>query len=117
VEEVEEGFGVEELPRSWSVGPIQPAPEIPGEIVVICLGAIAVLVAQLLYFSGSAAGGQPVTPVYTLLAGLAVLAWPLVMWMRKAQFESQRWADSPFGTHALAGVNDDEGENNAFDSD
>ncbi|MFM8581100.1 MAG: DUF4178 domain-containing protein [Planctomycetaceae bacterium] len=114
VEEVEEGFGVEELPRSWSVGPIQPAPEIPGEIVVICLGAIAVLVAQLVYFLASAV---PVTPVYTLLAGLGVLAWPVALWLRKAQFESQRWADSPFGTHALAGVNDDEGENNAFDSD
>jgi hypothetical protein len=58
------------------------------------------------------AGAEGLSMFYTLLAAAGVVAWPVANLLRIAQFESARWADSPFGS-AAGGFSDSTGDSDS----
>jgi hypothetical protein len=110
VEEVEEAWH-KELEVPWSVGPIQPAPQLSAYTGVICAVTLLVLLGLWFLFK-SGAGAEGLSMFYTLLAAAGVVAWPVANLLRIAQFESARWADSPFGS-AAGGFSDSTGDSDS----
>lgn len=92
-EMIEVGFGVENLPRSFGVGPIQPAPSF-GKGVFLSWPAMSVLI-LLTYAAFSKA--DPWLCFYGLVA---LAALPVALLAYQYSFERKRWEDSDYSPYA-----------------
>ena len=98
-EMVEEGFGVKDLPRSFSVGVIQPGPSFgKGMFVAWPLLSILMLVLYLAFARvGANQGADPWLCFYGLIMIAAV---PLGILAYMFSFERKRWEDSDYSPYA-----------------
>ncbi|MAI72896.1 MAG: hypothetical protein CMM01_18595 [Rhodopirellula sp.] len=91
-DEIETAFGVENLPRSFGVGPIQPAPSFDPRLFITW--PVLSLVLLLLYL---AFGADPWLLYYGLVA---VSALPVGIFGYRHSFERKRWEDSDYSPYA-----------------
>ncbi|MGB0758240.1 MAG: DUF4178 domain-containing protein [Rubripirellula sp.] len=98
-EMIEEGFGVKNLPRSFGVGPIQPAPSF-GKGLFITWPALSVLMV-ILYLAFARAGiRQGADPWLCFYGLIAISALPVGILAYQFSFERKRWEDSDYNPYA-----------------
>lgn len=102
VETIETAFKLKELlTRPFGVGTIQPLPS-RADIWVMWV-CFASLLAVLDYIFVSGAVKQPVDQFHFYSAQMIVLAFPVLMWFGRRQFEVNRWKDSDFSPYQSSG--------------
>lgn len=94
VEEIEEKFGVKDLPRPWGVGVIQPRPTAGGTFWLIWAGALMYLLLVAAVFSSKADGWL----LFYAMLGVTVI--PALYLVYMYNFEVQRWKDSDYSPYA-----------------
>ena len=98
VEVIEAAFGLQDLPRSFSVGTIQPQPsraDVWG--MWVCFAS---LLALLDFLSVSRAATASVDQGHFFVAQSIVAAFPLVMLAMRGIFEVNRWKNSDYSPYA-----------------
>jgi len=98
-QEIEEGFGVKDLPRSFGVGPIQPAPSFGKELFITWPALSILMVILYLAFArvGVSKGADPWLCFYGLIA---ISALPIGILTYLFSFERKRWEDSDYNPYA-----------------
>ncbi|MGI9468118.1 MAG: DUF4178 domain-containing protein [Rubripirellula sp.] len=98
-DEIEAAFGVKNLPRSFGVGPIQPAPSF-GKKLFITWPALSIFM-MILYLAfarvGVSTGADPWLCFYGLIA---ISALPIGILAYQFSFERKRWEDSDYNPYA-----------------
>ncbi|MCP4943474.1 MAG: DUF4178 domain-containing protein [Planctomycetaceae bacterium] len=98
-DEIEAAFGVKDLPRSFGVGPIQPAPSF-GQGLFITWPALSILIV-ILYLAFARVGARQGADPWLCFYGLvAVSALPIGILFFKYSFERKRWEDSDYSPYA-----------------
>ncbi len=97
-EEIEAAFGVTELWRPWSVGPVQPAPK-RGGVYMLWAAFIGVLVLVNVLFS-ALAKKTGVDQWLFFYALVFVSIVPICTLLHSYQFEVNRWKDSDYSPYA-----------------
>jgi hypothetical protein len=98
-DEIEAAFGVKNLPRSFGVGPIQPAPSF-GKGLFITWPVLAILMA-ILYLAFARAGYRQGADPWLCFYGLiAISALPIGILTYQFSFERKRWEDSDYNPYA-----------------
>ena len=106
IEEVEAAFKLQDLPRPFGVGTIQPLPsraDVWG--MWICFAS---LLAVLDFIFVSGAVKQPVAQFHFFAAQAFVLAWPILMLFGRHTFEVNRWSNSDYSPYATGEEDGDE---------
>ena len=98
-EDVEQAFGVTDLRRPWSVGVIQPRPDVGFGVFGLWLVFIALIVVIHVAFSkpGSTVGSDPWMMFYAILF---VSLIPVGILAYFYSFEAKRWQDSDYSPYA-----------------
>lgn len=100
VDAVEEAFKLQDLPRPFGVGTIQPLPsraDVWG--MWVCFAS---LLAVLDFIFVSGAVKQPVAQFHFFAAQAIVLAWPILMLFGRHTFEVNRWSNSDYSPYATS---------------
>jgi uncharacterized Zn finger protein (UPF0148 family) len=105
--EIEQAFGVSNLPRGFGVAPNQPAP-IDGRVYLSWAGFVVVLILLDMAFTTSLS--KEVDQGMFAVCLLAVSVLPLGAAVYAWGFEKARWADSEFSPYGSTEGNDDEDE-------
>lgn len=98
VDTIEEAFGLKDLPRSFSVGTIQPQPNRAD--VWTMWGCFASLLAVLDFVFLSGAVKQAVNQGHFFFAQLIVAVFPLILFFARHSFEVNRWQNSDYSPYA-----------------
>ncbi|MDB4533018.1 DUF4178 domain-containing protein [Rubripirellula sp.] len=98
-EVVEAGFGVENLPRSFSVGPIQPAPSF-GKGLFLTWPALSVLMIVIYLAFARASVNQGADPWLCFYGLMFISALPIGILFYMYSFERKRWEDSDYSPYA-----------------
>jgi hypothetical protein len=93
---VEAAFQVRKLPLPATVAPNQPAPE-NQQVFWIWPAFVAACLALDVLFSSVAS--RPVDHAFTVVAVIAVSAFPIGVFLYNQSFEKNRWADSEFSPY------------------
>ncbi len=100
VEEIEAAFNLQDLPRPFAVGTIQPQPsraDVWG--MWVCFASLLALL-DFIFVSGALK--QPVAQFHFFAAQTIVLAWPILMLFGRHTFEVNRWSNSDFSPYATS---------------
>ena len=95
VEEIEEKFGVKDLPRPWGVGVVQPRPSPGGKFWFTWFGFLFYLFFAYVVFGAGKADGWL---LFYALLGVTIV--PVVMIAYLHNFEVRRWSNSDFSPYA-----------------
>jgi hypothetical protein len=101
VDEVEAAFNVQDIPRPFGVGTIQPQPsraDVWG--MWVCFAS---LLAVLDFIFVSGAVKQPVSQFHFFAAQAAVAAFPILMLFGRHTFEINRWSNSDYSPYDTGG--------------
>lgn len=98
VEEMEQAFGLTELPRSWGVGVIQPNHPIPWA-VFLCWPGFIFFICVTHVIAGSMLKRAPDAMMALIAIGL-VSVLPGLLIFARYQFEVSRWKDSDYSPYA-----------------
>ncbi|MFK8114875.1 MAG: DUF4178 domain-containing protein [Rubripirellula sp.] len=97
-EEIEQAFGVKELARPWSVGTIQPRPDLGKGVFGLWIGfAFILFVIHSFFAKPGVQGSDPWMLFYALLF---VSLIPIGILVYCYSFEVKRWSDSDYSPYA-----------------
>lgn len=99
IEEVEKAFGLKRLARPFSIGPIQPAPEVGAAFIGSHLGFIFLIGLLHVGFTSLHPNKAPDFLV-TVLAVVLVSIIPVIAYMVKYSYEVKRWENSDYSPYA-----------------
>lgn len=98
VEEIEAAFKLNDLPRPFGVGTIQPLPsraDVWG--LWVCFASL-LAVLDFIFVSGTVK--KPVDQFHFFTAQMIVFAFPMLMWFGRRSFEVNRWSNSDYSPYA-----------------
>ena len=98
VEDVEQAFGLTDLPRPWGVGVIQPKDPIPWAIF-LCWPLFIFFICAAHVVAGSVLKRAP-DVIMAFVAIFLVSVLPGLMIFARHQFEVSRWKDSDYSPYA-----------------
>ena len=99
IEDVEKAFGLTGLARPFSIGPIQPAPEVGAAFIGSHLGFILLIGLVHVGFTSLHPNRAPDFLV-TLLAVALVSIIPVLAYLYKYSYEVKRWENSDYSPYA-----------------
>ncbi len=99
VEEIEKAFGIKALSRPFSIGAIQPAPEVGAAFVGSHLGFVLLIGLMHVGFTSLHPNKAPDFLV-TLLAVVLVSLIPVLAYLYKYSYEVKRWENSDYSPYA-----------------
>lgn len=99
IEDVEKAFGLKSLPRPFSVGPIQPAPEVGAAFIGSHLLFIFLIGLIHVGFTSLHPNKAPDFLV-TVVAAVLVSIIPVLAYMYKYSYEVKRWENSDYSPYA-----------------
>ena len=99
IEEVEKAFGIKALSRPFSVGPIQPAPEVGAAFIGSHVGFILLIGLIHVGFTAIHPNKAPDFLVTFLTVGL-VSIMPILAYLYKYSYEVKRWENSDYSPYA-----------------
>lgn len=99
IEDVEKAFGLKALPRPFSVGPIQPAPQVGAAFIGTHLGFILLIGVVHVLFTSLHPNKAPDFLVTVLATGLVSII-PVLAYLYKYSYEVKRWENSDYSPYA-----------------
>ncbi len=96
---LKKAFGLRSLPRPFSVGPIQPGPEVGAAFIGSHL--IFIFLIGLMHVGFTSLHPQKAPDfLVTLFAALLVSIIPVLAYLYKYSFEVKRWENSDYSPYA-----------------
>ncbi|MEI8379704.1 MAG: DUF4178 domain-containing protein [Planctomycetota bacterium] len=103
VDTLEAAFGLKDLPRPWGIGTIQPALPLPTGFWWILASTFGILMLlYMVYSSGADPTKSGDFAGHLIIAVLMLIAWPIVVLVKRSEVEVKRWNDSDYSPYQQA---------------